>query len=71
MNHGSIGGIGQFGAEGDARLSIVAADTYFDELVSGERSIDLGNEFAGDAGMSDLNEGFEGVGPRLQVGAFA
>ena len=58
-------------AERRAGIAVRAADLHLDQLVGGQRAIDLRHHRIGQAGVSQLNDRFKGVGTGLQLGALA
>ena len=52
-------------------VAVLGTGPDFDQLVRGERAIDLAEERVGQAGMADVDDGFECVSASFQPGAFA
>jgi hypothetical protein len=66
-----VGARGKLVAEDAALVPVSPADSYFDQLVRGQRALDFGHELRADPGMSDLHDRFQRVRTRLQVCALA
>lgn len=70
--HGSCVGLRtNRGADGLARLPIPIENPHLDELVGGQRAIDLLRHRARQAAVADLHPRFERMSSGLEVGALA
>lgn len=70
--HGGGAGAGADGfADRRALVAVRRVDSYFDQLVRGQRPIHLRQQRRCDTGVTDADDGLEGMGAGFEASAFA
>ena len=71
LDRGGVGAPAHLIKHGPAGHAVISARTNLDQLVGGERAIDLAHDGVGEPFMTNLDERLQGMSSGLQVDTFS